>query len=319
MQRILLSLGMIVFVGALAAGATGAFFSDTETSTGNTFAAGSLDLRVDSEAHYNGSICLPNLETEEEGDYTWQGGSEYPVGLPCVGSWAETDLGVEHRFFDLLDIKPGDNGENTISLHVYDNDAWGRFVVNNVQDNDNDCTEPETEVGDADPECDGQETGFEPAPGAGELAESIAFSAWLDQGTIAGFQCNDPEGDENTEGAACVVDPAEGNNIQDDTSLEQLFWSGETVDDVSEGPFDLAEVLAAAYLAGQCTDVDGNTDYGVCHGLAEDGRMVGSVTYYWGLGWSVPDEVGNEAQTDSLVADLEFQVEQHRNNPTPFN
>lgn len=32
MKKILLSLGMIVFVGAVAAGATGAFFNDTEMS-----------------------------------------------------------------------------------------------------------------------------------------------------------------------------------------------------------------------------------------------------------------------------------------------
>ena len=57
MKRILLSLGMIVFVGGVVAGATGAFFSDTETSTGNTFAAGEIDLTVDSTAHYAGLIC----------------------------------------------------------------------------------------------------------------------------------------------------------------------------------------------------------------------------------------------------------------------
>jgi len=47
---------MIVFIGAVVAGATGAFFSDTETSTGNTFAAGEIDLTVDSTAHYAGLI-----------------------------------------------------------------------------------------------------------------------------------------------------------------------------------------------------------------------------------------------------------------------
>ena len=53
MKRILLSLGMIVFIGAVVAGATGAFFSDTETSSGNTFAAGELDLKIDSESHFS--------------------------------------------------------------------------------------------------------------------------------------------------------------------------------------------------------------------------------------------------------------------------
>ena len=49
MKKILLSLGTIVIVGALVLGATGAFFSDTETSVGNTFTAGAIDFKVDSE------------------------------------------------------------------------------------------------------------------------------------------------------------------------------------------------------------------------------------------------------------------------------
>ena len=59
----------------------------------------------------------------------------------------------------------------------------------------------------------------------------------------------------------------------------------------------------------------GSNNYGFCQGIAEDGRMVGSTTYYFGLAWSVPAEVGNEAQTDSLNADLSFEAVQHRNNP----
>ena len=51
MKKILLSLGMIVFVGGLIIGATGAFFSDTETSTGNTFAAGAIDLKIDNTSY----------------------------------------------------------------------------------------------------------------------------------------------------------------------------------------------------------------------------------------------------------------------------
>jgi predicted ribosomally synthesized peptide with SipW-like signal peptide len=49
MKKILTSLVMIAAVGALVAGATGAFFSDTETSTGNTYTAGTIDISVDGE------------------------------------------------------------------------------------------------------------------------------------------------------------------------------------------------------------------------------------------------------------------------------
>lgn len=47
MKKILLSLAMIAMVSSVAVGATRAYFSDTETSTGNTFTAGTLDLDVD--------------------------------------------------------------------------------------------------------------------------------------------------------------------------------------------------------------------------------------------------------------------------------
>lgn len=47
MRKILVSLLVIAAVSALAIGATGAWFVDNETSTGNTFNAGLLDLKVD--------------------------------------------------------------------------------------------------------------------------------------------------------------------------------------------------------------------------------------------------------------------------------
>ena len=69
----------------------------------------------------------------------------------------------------------------------------------------------------------------------------------------------------------------------------------------------------------ECRDPDGYTNYDSCHGLAEDGRMVESTTYYFGLAWELPlNETLNDAQTDQYSADMTFQVEQHRNNPNPF-
>jgi len=47
MKNILLSLILIVMASSTAIGATQAYFSDVETSRGNTFAAGGLDLTID--------------------------------------------------------------------------------------------------------------------------------------------------------------------------------------------------------------------------------------------------------------------------------
>ena len=49
MKKILLSVLTIALVAVVAAGATQALFSDTEESTGNTFTAGTLDLKVNGQ------------------------------------------------------------------------------------------------------------------------------------------------------------------------------------------------------------------------------------------------------------------------------
>lgn len=325
--RILASVAMLVFVGAAIASSTGAFFSDTETSTGNTFTAGALDLKVDSQSHYNGMMCsnqngfgsafvwIPDdasspFTPTDAADFNEDHPDQYPqAGIPCGGTWAESDLipdSVAFRFFDFSDIKPGDEGENTISLHVYDNDAWACMTVDSVSDLDVTCTEPEGESTDSQCSVDVN------APGAGELGAALTFDAWLDEGSTAGFQCNNANASP-TVGASCAADPLEGDNVLN--GVEVLFWNDETVDEASEGPFALSDVLSGAYAAHTCTDTDGNTGYAACHGLASDGRMVGSATYYWGLAWNVPDTAGNEIQTDALTLDMIFEVEQHRNNP----
>lgn len=69
LKRVLLSFALIVAVGAVVAGATGAFYSDTETSTDNIFTAGSVDLKVDHlKQTYNGVDCETCSLTLYSGD-----------------------------------------------------------------------------------------------------------------------------------------------------------------------------------------------------------------------------------------------------------
>ena len=49
MKKILLSVAIIGAVAAIVVGATTAYFRDTETSTGNTFTAGTIDIAVDGQ------------------------------------------------------------------------------------------------------------------------------------------------------------------------------------------------------------------------------------------------------------------------------
>lgn len=294
-RRIVLSSLSIFASAALIAGATFAFFTDEEKSSGNVFAAGSLNLKVDSEAHYAGLVCNANSVWQLEVE---NGVTTRPdlVGKHCDGTWAETDLGVTNKFFNLGDIKPGDDGENTISLHVIDNDAWGQLLIGQVKNWENLCTDSEVDV--HDPTCGGAIT-------AGELGDNLLFEMWLDQGTVPGFQG--------------TGDAGEGDNIWQ-TGEPPLISEG-TIDEAGEVHIAAPALAAINNSFPTCDADDGTVEDGqavsACPGLTSDGHMVGSITYYLGLNWRLPDDVGDIVQTDSLVADMTFAVEQYRNNPTP--
>ena len=246
--KILLSVASIAAAAALVVGATFAFFSDSETSTGNTFTAGTLDLKVDNTCHYNEPADdTPNCPTPPEGFTTWD----------------STDLGVAHKFFYFTDVKPGDYGEDTVSLTV-ENDAWLRMLIDVTADTDNSCTGPETV---AEPGCGANDDG--------ELLENLLFTVWLDQGVTPGFQ--GPQ--DLSECDNDFVEQFEPTLISEGTVQDGEIWN-------------LADFDGAYLLAEQKA----------CFGIA----------------WSLPEEVGNEVQSDGVEATMEFQVEQHRNNPTPF-
>lgn len=284
MKKTLMSILTIGTIALVAYAGTTAFFSDEETSTGNTFQAGAIDLLIDSEAHYNGMVC-----TMGQGGSTWQpeanvtpAPGHYPaVGTACGGTWASTDLDTlsSSAFFNYSDIKPGDTGENTLSITVKDNDAYVCMHIGNMQDSDNDMTEPEGEV-DLD-------------LASGELAENLHFTAWLDQGTILGF--GQPE------------DEGEGDNKWQGAQAEPLLFSNES---------------------GPASDVLGGKTYTLADANSVFDPFAGGITHYIGLQWCAGTmtiagdaiscngaSMGNEAQTDSLTADIHFYAEQSRNNP----
>jgi len=308
-RGLLLSLLGLGVIGMVAGGATVAFYGDVERSTGNTFTAGGVELLVDSVSNYNNMVCT---DTDDDGfgdvwqpadGFTPEAGHYPATGSACDGTWEETDLedGV-HKFFNFDDLKPGDFGGDTISLHVYDNPSWGRFRVENIVDTDNTCTDPEQSA---------EEGACVEGSGDGEVDNYLAFTAWVDHGAIAGFQC----GADGPNNAGCAADPTEGDGIYQST--EVFIIEDETFAEFES--FAFAPALAAAYTAFNCTEETGDTDYGECHGFAQDGRMVASATYYVATAWDLPLlETGNDAQTDTFGADMVFEVEQHRNNPNPF-
>jgi predicted ribosomally synthesized peptide with SipW-like signal peptide len=72
MKKVLISLSIIGAVAAIAIGATVAYFSDIETSSGNTFTAGTLDLKVGGQDGSNVvHIVLDNIYPGWSKEYRW--------------------------------------------------------------------------------------------------------------------------------------------------------------------------------------------------------------------------------------------------------
>lgn len=248
-KRIIISLSVIGAVAAIAVGGTIAYFSDTETSTGNTFTAGELDLLVD----IDGVVYNPLS------NYTGKGGAG--------------------TIFSETDMKPGDDGEETISLHV-DNDACGFVAFNLTNDLDNSCTEPE--------QVDEQGACVDP-DGDGELNDEVNWVIWADMGNTLGWQCSDGQGQPIQ---PCVneerYDPAEGDNLLNGQYDTVLTYG--PLDENKEWGFGMIEASNVYYYG-----------FAWCFGnISQDLACDGSL-------------VGNEAQTDSFTADMILRAEQYRN------
>lgn len=167
---------MVIGIAATMLGSgTLSYFSDSEIAVGNTFSAGTIDLKVDVEStHMQWWPCHGTIHVEQ------------PI---C---FEEKDLVAGDKIFNWSDIKPGDFGEATISIHVYDNDAWFWMRFTNIVNE-------------------------------GTLAENINVTLWKDEGVHDGFG-NDPI--EFTPGdLRCEPNGGEGDNIWQE-QYEPLIFQG---------------------------------------------------------------------------------------------
>lgn len=268
MRKITLSLLLIGGVALAALGATGAFFSDTETSAGNTFEAGALDLKVDNSSYYNGATS-------------------------SATTWAMDDL-PGHLFFNFLDVKPDDYGEDTISLHA-ENDAYACMSITKTLDDDIDCTEPEllddTLGSKACNEPDNDQND-------GELGSQLLFMFWADDGDNVL---------ENNENPAWRKGPA-----------SSLF---------NGSVWPLADSTTNIWGSTPSGMIGGQTYYiakAWCFGsqlqpipLAQDGIGAGNprnpATSTGGINCD-GTLLNNSAQTDKFMADVQFTAIQKRHN-----
>lgn len=252
-------------VAVFAVGLTRSFFSDTETSSGNIFTSGSLDLKIDNESYYNGVL----------NDST---------------TWLPDDL-ENHKFFNFLDLKPSDWGEDTISLRVDTNDAWLCVDINLTSDDDNDCTEPELLD---DPECTVNEDLFD-----GEVGANTNMVFWVD----------------------------DGDNVLETDEVENIFSQGTALEVLTDASWALAHsnqagrILLDSDLNESGAAIGGKT-YWIgkywCFGNLEqspvDSGDDNNPTIDPGFTCD-GSGLNNAPQSDSLLADISFRAEQARNNP----
>lgn len=257
--RILLSAAAILASAALIVGAAFAFFSDTETSQNNSLVAGALDLKIDNTSYYNHATS-------------------------SATTWDLKDLTSDDLFFDFTDIKPGDEGEDTISIHVDTNDSWGCMEMTLTKDDDVDCTEPEQLD---DPTCNDPDSDLDD----GELGGLLHFVFWTDDGD------NVLETDES------VIASGSANNV-----LNSSIVLADSIEN---------------NVGGQVGEpLDGGTTYFIgkawCFGTltqnpVADGAGVSPIVNSGVL--CDGSSINNASQTDSVMADLSFSAVQHRNNP----
>ena len=262
MKKIFLSLGSIFFVAALLAGGTGAFLADEETSTGNTFASGVIDLKIDNESYY----------TNDLGKLTYSSST----------SWALSSL-LGKLFFNFTDVKPGDIGEDTISLHVSNNNAYACMNVLMTGTPENGQNEPEVL---ADPTAGTND---------GELQNYLYFVFWADDGD------NVYEKGENVFKEGLAKDLFDGKNWSLAESLGNV-WDG-------QGPVigNTVKYIGKAWCVGNMThtplDQDGQGKTGM------NGPLVRGAGFSCGGA-----DVGNIVQSDGMKVNVSFSVAQSRNN-----
>jgi predicted ribosomally synthesized peptide with SipW-like signal peptide len=262
MKKILASLGSIVFASALLAGGTGAYFADSNTSTGNTFATGVVDLKVDNESYVTSN-------------------SGALVASPTT-SWALSSLAGK-LFFNFLDLKPGDVGEDTISLHVNNNDAW---ICMNI------ALQGTPENGQNDPEL-----AVDPTIGTndGELQNNLYFAFWADDGD------NVYESGESIFKQGLVKDIFTGQNWALADSQTNVWGPSGPL------PGGATKYIGKAWCFGTMAQTPLSQD--------NKGKVGNNGPLVRGTGFSCSgQDVGNAVQSDGIKANVSFTVAQSRSN-----
>lgn len=257
--RIILSFVTLLLAASVIIGGTIAFFSDTETSKENEIAAGAIDLKIDNTSYLNHATS-------------------------SATTWELKDLTPNDLFFNFTDIKPGDEGEDTISIHVDDNDAWACMDMTLTKDDDVDCTEPELLD---DPTCSENDDLND-----GELGGLLSFLFWTD------------DGDNVFETHESVIASGSASSVLD-SNIVLADAVTNNVGGLPGNPLTGGQTyyIGKAWCFGTLTQNPVADNNGISpivdSGVLCDGSLL-----------------DNASQTDSVMGDISFSAVQYRNNPS---
>ena len=198
MKKILIGLMTLVLVVGLVGAGAFAYFSDVETSEGNTFTAGTLDLQIDADPTSGGETWVDDLN------------------VPTVNQLADELVS---------NMKPGDQGLILVGVKnagTIDGVADIHFIL--VSNNENGVIEPEAGAP------------LENGGGPGELAQSINVDidyngVWLYTGTLESLNCQNlilgplPTGETATISILMWINTGVGNEIQGDSCKVDVEFS----------------------------------------------------------------------------------------------
>jgi len=247
----------VFFILMVATGLVLAFYGDLEKSLENFFDAGEINLLIGNESYFNGQLSAST---------TWDLG----------------DLTAE-KFFEFRNLKPGDWGEDTISLEVKTNPAWVCANITLSESADNGLIASEAKVDSTDGKW------------AGEVGGVMDVVVWADDGDnvleqgekvlMRGKPDQLPQGDGNN-----------GMNFRIADSVENIFGS--------ENGLQPGKTyhIGKAWCIGQLTldpVLPGDNNPTQNSGIKCDGR-----------------NLDNRTQSDSLKGIIKFWAKQTRHNDT---
>ena len=262
-RKLLAGIGAVGVASAGAGLGTSAYFSDTEAFTNNSLTAGNLDLKLDYEATYMGgegrlaaiqAMGYPDAEYLGDGRYLldqmpslddqqeWEDlvqGEQFDFCSPEADEYLVN--GDEVPVFTLEDLKPGDTGEVTISLHICDNPAYLNLVGSITENAENGQNDPEIEAEGVD------------SDGIGELADAIEVCIWYDEDCDNVYE---PTGTgEQQELEVALVSDVSGSMSQEIGDLQ--FAAKSFVDNLSSPD----EAAAISFSSSASLDQELTTNY----------------------------------------------------------